>query len=76
MLPTCSGARDGNPTADQKSVLGNVFASARNSGRGAVPARWPFDAGIVQTGQAGSSATRSAVTDPVAVAAHLLGRRR
>ncbi|MFO1328963.1 MAG: tannase/feruloyl esterase family alpha/beta hydrolase [Rubrivivax sp.] len=70
-LPTCSGARDGSClSAAQKTVLAAVFAGARNGKGEALYSRWPFDAGIVQTGWADWK-FRNAVRggrDPVAVA--------
>ncbi|WP_374669449.1 tannase/feruloyl esterase family alpha/beta hydrolase [Ramlibacter sp.] len=69
-VPTCSGARDGTClTAAQKTSLGNVFTGARNSKGEALYARWPYDAGIVQTGWADWKFRNSvgAARDPVAV---------
>ena len=70
-VPTCGGARDGSClTTDQKSVLRDVFAGARNSKGEALYSRWPFDAGMVQTGWADWK-FRNAIRggrDPVAVA--------
>ena len=70
-VPTCSGARDGSClTATQKAVVADVFAGAKNSKGDALYSRWPFDAGIVQTGWADWK-FRNAIRggrDPVAVA--------
>lgn len=69
-VPTCSGTRDGTClTAAQKTSLGNVFIGARNSKGEALYSRWPYDAGIVQTGWADWKFRNSvgAARDPVAV---------
>lgn len=70
-VPTCLGARDGTClTSAQKTVIGDVFTGARNSKGEALYSRWPYDAGIVQTGWADWKFRNSvgAARDPVAVA--------
>lgn len=70
-VPTCSGARDGTClTTAQKAAVGNVYAGARNSKGEALYSRWPYDAGIMQTGWADWKFRNSvgAARDPVAVA--------
>lgn len=69
-VPTCSGARDGSClTAAQKTALSNVITGARNSKGEALYSRWPYDAGIMQTGWADWKFRNSvgAARDPVAV---------
>lgn len=70
-VPTCPGARDGTClSAAQKDVIRNVFAGAKNSRGEALYSRWPYDAGIVQTGWADWKFRNSVRggRDPVAVA--------
>lgn len=70
-VPTCSGARDGTCLTDaQKAVIKDVFAGPKNSSGQALYSRWPFDAGIVQTGWADWKFRNSVRggRDPVAVA--------
>lgn len=70
-VPTCAGARDGTClTAAQKVVMADVFAGAKNSKGEALYSRFPFDAGIVQTGWADWKFRNSVRggRDPVAVA--------
>lgn len=70
-VPTCTGSRDGTClTAAQKTVVADVFTGARNSKGEALYSRWPFDAGIVQTGWADWKFRNSirGGRDPVAVA--------
>ena len=70
-VPTCAGIRDGNClTVAQKTAIGNVFTGARNSKGEALYSRWPYDAGIMQTGWADWKFRNSvgAARDPVAVA--------
>ena len=46
-VPLCTGTRDGSClTYSQKTVLGNIFAGARNSAGDDLYASLPFDAGI------------------------------
>ncbi|GAP37796.1 tannase/feruloyl esterase family alpha/beta hydrolase [Piscinibacter sakaiensis] len=70
-VPTCPGARDGSClTAAQKDVVQAVFAGVKNSRGEALYSRWPYDAGLVQTGWADWK-FRNAVRggrDPVALA--------
>ena len=70
-VPTCAGGRDGTClTAAQKTVVQNVFAGAKNSAGTALYSRWPYDAGMVQTGWADWKFRNSVRggRDPVAVA--------
>jgi feruloyl esterase len=70
-VPTCSGARDGSCLSSaQKLAIGNVFTGARNSKGEALYSRWPYDAGIVQTGWADWKFRNSVRNgrDPVALA--------
>jgi hypothetical protein len=70
-VPTCPGARDGTClSAAQKTVVGDVFAGARNSRGEALYARWPFDPGLAATGWADWKFRNSVRggRDPVAVA--------
>jgi pimeloyl-ACP methyl ester carboxylesterase len=70
-VPTCPGVRDGTClSAAQKDVIKNVFAGAKNSKGEALYNRWPYDAGIVQTGWADWKFRNSVRggRDPVAVA--------
>ncbi|MDZ7589192.1 MAG: tannase/feruloyl esterase family alpha/beta hydrolase [Rubrivivax sp.] len=70
-VPTCPGARDGTClSADQKTVIADVFAGAKNSQGAALYSGWPFDAGIVQRGWADWKFRNSVRggRDPVAVA--------
>jgi feruloyl esterase len=70
-VPTCPGARDGTClSAAQKAVMVDVFAGAKNTSGTALYSRWPFDAGIVQTGWADWKFRNSVRDgrDPVAVA--------
>jgi feruloyl esterase len=50
-VATCTGAPDGTClTADQKKVLGNVFAGVKNSSGTPLYAPFPFDAGVNGSG--------------------------
>ena len=70
-VPTCAATRDGSClTTAQKAAIGNVFAGARNSRAEALYSRWPYDAGIMQTGWADWKFRNSVgnARDPVALA--------
>ncbi|MES2634193.1 MAG: tannase/feruloyl esterase family alpha/beta hydrolase [Pseudomonadota bacterium] len=70
-VPTCAAARDGTClTPAQKAAVGNVYAGARNSKGEALYSRFPYDAGIMQTGWADWKFRNSvgAQRDPVALA--------
>lgn len=70
-VPTCNAARDGSClSADQKTVVADVFAGARNSKGEALYARWAYDPGLAATGWADWKFRNSVRggRDPVAVA--------
>ncbi len=70
-VPTCSGTRDGTClTSAQKTVVGKVFAGAKNSKNEALYSSWAYDAGIMQTGWADWKFRNSVRNgrDPVALA--------
>lgn len=70
-VPTCAAARDGTClSAAQKDAIRNVFAGAKNARGEALYSRWPYDAGIVQSGWADWKFRNSVRggRDPVAVA--------
>lgn len=70
-VPTCAGARDGSTclSSAQKTAIAKVFAGARNSAGTALYNRFPFDAGVVQTGWGDWKLRNNLRTgrDPVAV---------
>lgn len=70
-VPTCAGSRDGTClSAEQKSVVRDVFAGPRNAKGEALYARWAYDPGIAATGWADWKFRNSVRggRDPVAVA--------
>jgi feruloyl esterase len=68
-VPTCSGARDGSClSAAQKTVLGRIFAGARNSKGEATYANFYVDPGVAGANHAAWHYSNSTALDPGAVA--------
>lgn len=70
-VPTCSGSRDGTClSAEQKTVVRDVFAGPRNAKGEALYAGWAYDPGLAATGWADWKFRNSVRggRDPVAVA--------
>ncbi|NBS47787.1 MAG: tannase/feruloyl esterase family alpha/beta hydrolase, partial [Betaproteobacteria bacterium] len=68
-VPTCSGARDGSClTTAQKSVIGKIFAGARNSRGDATYSPFYFDPGIAGANHRVWHYSNSTALDPGAVA--------
>ena len=68
-VPTCTGARDGTClTAAQKTVLGNIFAGARNSKGEATYSNFYYDPGVAGANTAAWHYSNSTALDPGAVA--------
>jgi len=67
-VPTCPADRDGSClSADQKTVLGNIMAGARNSSGEALYASFPYDAGMNNPNWAFWKFTASQILDPGSV---------
>ncbi|MBL0150191.1 MAG: tannase/feruloyl esterase family alpha/beta hydrolase, partial [Ideonella sp.] len=68
-VPTCTGARDGSClSAAQKTVLGNIFAGARNSKGEATYSNFYYDPGVAGSNHALWHYSNSTALDPGAVA--------
>jgi feruloyl esterase len=67
-VPTCTSGRDGTClTSEQKAVVRNVFAGARNSQGERLYSSFSFDPGLVQPDWAAWEFTLSVLLDPAAV---------
>lgn len=68
-VPTCTGARDGTClSAAQKTVLGNIFAGARNSKGESTYSNFYYDPGVAGSNYALWHYSNSTALDPGAVA--------
>lgn len=68
-VPTCTSARDGSClTSGQKTVLGNIFAGAKNSKGESTYANFYFDPGVSGANYAAWHFSNSTTLDPGAVA--------